>query len=140
VVQLQIGTTYKSELYSSCATKKVARGVASICVTDGSYHTTALASGGKVIVAFSSTHNGKQCSIIWAGSPKASSWPNIPESRAKKNQTAPSFNLLSQPASATRLRSIIAKLDRLARNVAFIANLMESGVEFVAVDNPMPRS
>jgi DNA invertase Pin-like site-specific DNA recombinase len=35
---------------------------------------------------------------------------------------------------------IIAKLDRLARNVAFIANLMESGVEFVAVDNPMPRN
>src|ERR1700730_10151982 len=31
---------------------------------------------------------------------------------------------------------ITAKLDRLARNVAFIANLMESGVEFVAVDNP----
>jgi len=31
---------------------------------------------------------------------------------------------------------IIAKLDRLARNVAFIANLMESGVEFVAIDNP----
>ncbi len=31
---------------------------------------------------------------------------------------------------------IIAKLDRLARNVAFIANLMESGVRFVAVDMP----
>jgi DNA invertase Pin-like site-specific DNA recombinase len=31
---------------------------------------------------------------------------------------------------------IIAKLDRLARNVQFIANLMESGVEFVAVDLP----
>lgn len=31
---------------------------------------------------------------------------------------------------------IIAKLDRLARNVAFISNLMESGVEFVAVDFP----
>ncbi len=31
---------------------------------------------------------------------------------------------------------IIAKLDRLARNVAFVSNLMESGVEFVAVDNP----
>jgi DNA invertase Pin-like site-specific DNA recombinase len=31
---------------------------------------------------------------------------------------------------------VIAKLDRLARNVAFIANLMESGVEFVAVDMP----
>lgn len=32
---------------------------------------------------------------------------------------------------------LIAKLDRLARNVAFVANLMESGVEFVAVDMPM---
>jgi len=31
---------------------------------------------------------------------------------------------------------VIAKLDRLARNMAFVANLMESGVEFVACDNP----
>lgn len=31
---------------------------------------------------------------------------------------------------------VIAKLDRLSRNVAFIARLMEAGVEFVAVDNP----
>jgi DNA invertase Pin-like site-specific DNA recombinase len=31
---------------------------------------------------------------------------------------------------------VIAKLDRLTRNVAFLANLMESGVEFVACDNP----
>ena len=31
---------------------------------------------------------------------------------------------------------VIAKLDRLARNVAFISNLMESGVDFVAVDFP----
>ena len=31
---------------------------------------------------------------------------------------------------------IIAKLDRLVRNIAFISNLMESGVEFVAVDMP----
>src|SRR5918997_3509645 len=31
---------------------------------------------------------------------------------------------------------IIAKLDRLARNVAFISNLMERGEEFMAVDFP----
>jgi len=31
---------------------------------------------------------------------------------------------------------VIAKLDRLARNVAFIANLMDADVEFVAVDMP----
>lgn len=31
---------------------------------------------------------------------------------------------------------IIAKLDRLARNVHFISGLIESGIEFIAVDNP----
>jgi DNA invertase Pin-like site-specific DNA recombinase len=31
---------------------------------------------------------------------------------------------------------VIAKLDRLARNVAFIAQLMESGVDFLAADMP----
>lgn len=31
---------------------------------------------------------------------------------------------------------LIAKLDRLARNVAFIAGLLESNIEFVAVDMP----
>ncbi|MFD0858721.1 recombinase family protein [Roseovarius aquimarinus] len=31
---------------------------------------------------------------------------------------------------------LIAKLDRLARNVAFIANLIESGVKFTAIDMP----
>lgn len=31
---------------------------------------------------------------------------------------------------------LIAKLDRLSRNVAFIANLMESGVDFIAGDMP----
>jgi DNA invertase Pin-like site-specific DNA recombinase len=35
-----------------------------------------------------------------------------------------------------RATLIIAKLDRLGRNVAFISNLMESRVEFKAVDNP----
>jgi DNA invertase Pin-like site-specific DNA recombinase len=31
---------------------------------------------------------------------------------------------------------VIAKLDRLSRNVHFISGLMEAGVEFVAADNP----
>jgi DNA invertase Pin-like site-specific DNA recombinase len=31
---------------------------------------------------------------------------------------------------------VIAKLDRLSRNLAFIATLMESGIEFLAADNP----
>lgn len=32
---------------------------------------------------------------------------------------------------------VIAKLDRLARNVSFISNLMEAGVDFIACDMPM---
>ena len=31
---------------------------------------------------------------------------------------------------------VVAKLDRLARNVAFVSSLMESGIEFIAADNP----
>lgn len=46
---------------------------------------------------------------------------------------------LSQALSLCRIHNatlVIAKLDRLARNVAFISNLMESGVDFTAVDFP----
>ena len=35
-----------------------------------------------------------------------------------------------------KAKLVIAKLDRLSRNLAFIAALMDSGAEFVAVDNP----
>jgi DNA invertase Pin-like site-specific DNA recombinase len=35
-----------------------------------------------------------------------------------------------------KAKLVIAKLDRLSRNLAFIATLMDSGVEFVAADNP----
>jgi DNA invertase Pin-like site-specific DNA recombinase len=46
---------------------------------------------------------------------------------------------LARAMDACRLTGavlLIAKLDRLSRNVAFLANLMEAGVEFVACDNP----
>lgn len=35
-----------------------------------------------------------------------------------------------------KARLVIAKLDRLSRNLVFIATMMESGVEFVAADMP----
>jgi DNA invertase Pin-like site-specific DNA recombinase len=40
------------------------------------------------------------------------------------------------PCRRLKAKLVIAKLDRLSRNLAFIATLMEAGVEFVAVDNP----
>lgn len=46
--------------------------------------------------------------------------------------------LVQSIALCRRLKAtlLIAKLDRLGRNVAFVSSLMESGVEFVAVDAP----
>jgi hypothetical protein len=35
-----------------------------------------------------------------------------------------------------KAKLVIAKLDRLSRNLAFIATLLDSGVEFVAANNP----
>lgn len=46
---------------------------------------------------------------------------------------------LDEALAACRLHRatlVIAKLDRLARNVAFVSNLMDAGVDFVAVDYP----
>jgi DNA invertase Pin-like site-specific DNA recombinase len=39
-----------------------------------------------------------------------------------------------------KARLVIAKLDRLSRNLTFIAAVMDSGVEFTACGNPMRRS
>jgi DNA invertase Pin-like site-specific DNA recombinase len=39
-------------------------------------------------------------------------------------------------AKKARATLVIAKLDRLSRKVSFVSSLMDSGVRFVAVDNP----
>lgn len=48
----------------------------------------------------------------------------------------PQLRAALDAARKAKATLIIAKLDRLARNVAFISSLMESGVPFVAVDMP----
>lgn len=50
---------------------------------------------------------------------------------------------LAHALALCRLRKatlVVAKLDRLARNVAFLSNLMESNVDFVAVDFPQANT
>ena len=59
------------------------------------------------------------------------------EIESGKNNARPEIAKALAACRARRATLIIAKLDRLARNVAFISNLMESGVEFVAADMPM---
>ena len=46
----------------------------------------------------------------------------------------PQLQAALEMAAKRRATLVIARLDRLARNVAFIANLMDSRVEFVACD------
>jgi DNA invertase Pin-like site-specific DNA recombinase len=70
----------------------------------------ALQSGGKIEAAYTEVESGK---------------------RADRPELAKAI------AHARRGKAtlVIAKLDRLARNVAFVSALMESGADFVAVDN-----
>ena len=56
------------------------------------------------------------------------------ESGRKKDR--PQLVAALAAARAHRAVLVIAKLDRLARNVHFVSGLMESGVEFVAADMP----
>lgn len=53
----------------------------------------------------------------------------------KKNER-PKLKEALEACQRTGATLLIAKLDRLSRNVAFIANLMDSGVEFVVCDFP----
>lgn len=58
------------------------------------------------------------------------------EVESGKNNARPELAKAIAHAKRIKGRLVIAKLDRLARNVAFVANLMESSVDFVACDNP----
>src|SRR5690606_11054688 len=58
------------------------------------------------------------------------------EIESGKNSDRPE---LTNAMNACRLKNatlLVAKLDRLSRNLAFIATLMESGTKFIACDMP----
>ena len=58
------------------------------------------------------------------------------EIESGKHNERPQLTAALAACRKHKAKLVIAKLDRLSRNLAFIAALMESGVEFVAVDNP----
>src|SRR5579859_1791368 len=58
------------------------------------------------------------------------------EVESGKRNDRPELAAALELCQATGATLVIAKLDRLARNVAFVSNLMETGVEFVAADFP----
>jgi DNA invertase Pin-like site-specific DNA recombinase len=58
------------------------------------------------------------------------------EVESGKNDERPKLKQALHRAKVTGATLVIAKLDRLSRNVAFIANLQESGVRFLCADMP----
>jgi DNA invertase Pin-like site-specific DNA recombinase len=58
------------------------------------------------------------------------------ESTRKKKHKRPKLMAALADCTKTGAVLLIAKIDRLDRNVAFISALMESDIEFIAVDNP----
>jgi DNA invertase Pin-like site-specific DNA recombinase len=58
------------------------------------------------------------------------------EVESGKRSDRPELRKAIEHAKAVRGKLVVAKLDRLARNVLFTATLLESGVDFVACDMP----
>jgi DNA invertase Pin-like site-specific DNA recombinase len=58
------------------------------------------------------------------------------EVESGRNSDRPQLRAAQAACKKNKARLVIAKLDRLSRNVAFVANLLEAGTDFVAVDNP----
>jgi DNA invertase Pin-like site-specific DNA recombinase len=58
------------------------------------------------------------------------------ETETGKRADRPELAKALAHAKRARATLVVAKLDRLARNVAFTSALMEAGVDFIACDNP----
>jgi len=58
------------------------------------------------------------------------------EVESGKRSDRPELSAAMSACKRLKATLVIAKLDRLARNVHFVSGLMESGVKFVAVDMP----
>lgn len=58
------------------------------------------------------------------------------EVESGKKNDRPALQAAMNRCKVSRATLVIAKLDRLSRNLAFIANLMDAGIDFVACDNP----
>lgn len=80
---------------------------------------------------------GQQAAVAhYAGSQGAHVLAEYTEVESGKRADRPQLAKAIAHAKRSRATLVVAKLDRLARNVAFTSALMESGVDFVACDNP----
>jgi DNA invertase Pin-like site-specific DNA recombinase len=59
----------------------------------------------------------------------------VEQESGKRHDNRPQLRAALDLCRKRKATLVIAKLDRLTRNAAFLGNLLESGVKFVAVDN-----
>jgi DNA invertase Pin-like site-specific DNA recombinase len=76
----------------------------------------------------------------YAASVSASTVASFTEVESGKQNSRPELAKALHLAKVTGAVLVIAKLDRLSRNAAFLMNLAESGVRFVAADMPQANS
>ena len=72
----------------------------------------------------------------WAAANGAAVLAGYTEVESGKRADRPELRKALAHAKRSRATMVIAKLDRLSRNVHFLSGLMESGVDFIACDNP----
>jgi DNA invertase Pin-like site-specific DNA recombinase len=78
----------------------------------------------------------KQAVSVYAKSIGAEIVGEYQDVESGKRSDRPQLQLALAHTKRCKGLLVIAKLDRLSRSVAFVSNLMEAGVHFVAVDNP----
>jgi DNA invertase Pin-like site-specific DNA recombinase len=69
-----------------------------------------------------------------AGKPPLAEYTEVESGKSHRNR--PQLLAAIEECKRRRAQLVIAKLDRLARNVHFISGLMEAGIEFTACDMP----
>ncbi len=97
--------------YYRCSTKRQGESGLGLDAQKAAVDSYAKANGGEIVAEFTEVESGK---------------------RADRPKLAAAL----RQASLTGATLVVAKLDRLARNVAFLSALMESAVPFVACDQP----
>ncbi len=78
----------------------------------------------------------KAAVITWLNGGKHQVIGEFEEHESGKNDERKQLQAAITLCKKRKATLVIAKMDRLSRDLAFIANLMKSGVEFVACDNP----